>query len=378
MSVGGTANGASAVDAWVMRAGCSMRLSTLPRLSASFQIRVRATSVDRFLLVGEQERDHAAEVPHLVRGDGVPGMRRQARIEDALDARVPLEVARRSRRAFAQWRSMRTASVFTPRRTSHASNGPGTAPRDFCRNASRSAIPSSEVATKPPITSEWPPRYFVVECSATSAPSASGCWRYGVANVLSTTTQRAGVVRDLRGGRDVDDVQRRVRRGLQPDEPRVLVEVLGEAVGDLVGREEREAVALRLVDLREHPVDAAVDVVDGDDVVARREQVHERRGRPEPGRERAPVRGSLERGEALLQRGPRGVADPGVVVALVDADGLLHVGRGLVDRRRHGAGGRVRLLAVVDRAGLEVHRGGCYWRRAVTIRPSCGLAPRRS
>ena len=30
--------------------------------------------------------------------------------------------------------------------------------------------------------------YFVVECSATSAPSASGCWRYGVAKVLSTTT----------------------------------------------------------------------------------------------------------------------------------------------------------------------------------------------
>ena len=30
--------------------------------------------------------------------------------------------------------------------------------------------------------------YFVVEWSTTSAPSASGCWRYGVANVLSTTT----------------------------------------------------------------------------------------------------------------------------------------------------------------------------------------------
>ena len=30
--------------------------------------------------------------------------------------------------------------------------------------------------------------YFVVECSTTSAPSFSGCWRYGVAKVLSTTT----------------------------------------------------------------------------------------------------------------------------------------------------------------------------------------------
>ncbi len=29
--------------------------------------------------------------------------------------------------------------------------------------------------------------YLVVECSATSAPSCSGCCRYGEANVLSTT-----------------------------------------------------------------------------------------------------------------------------------------------------------------------------------------------
>src|SRR5918994_1380848 len=43
ISVGDTANGASAVDACVMRAGCSMRLSTPPRLSASFQIFVSAT-----------------------------------------------------------------------------------------------------------------------------------------------------------------------------------------------------------------------------------------------------------------------------------------------------------------------------------------------
>ena len=30
--------------------------------------------------------------------------------------------------------------------------------------------------------------YFVVECTTTSAPSASGCCRYGDANVLSTTS----------------------------------------------------------------------------------------------------------------------------------------------------------------------------------------------
>ena len=43
-----------------------------------------------------------------------------------------------------------------------------------------------------------------------------------------------------------------------------------------------------------------------------------------------------------------------VVVALVLADLLLHVGRGLVDRRDHGAGGRVRVLARVDGSASRI------------------------
>ena len=31
--------------------------------------------------------------------------------------------------------------------------------------------------------------YFVVECTTMSAPSSSGCCRYGLANVLSTTSR---------------------------------------------------------------------------------------------------------------------------------------------------------------------------------------------
>ena len=52
----------------------------------------------------------------------------------------------------------------------------------------RSASSSSSMATKPPTTSLWPPRYLVAECTTTSAPRASGCCRAGVAKVLSTTT----------------------------------------------------------------------------------------------------------------------------------------------------------------------------------------------
>ena len=41
--------------------------------------------------------------------------------------------------------------------------------------------------TAPPTASECPPRYFVVECTTAAAPSSSGRWLTGVANVLSTT-----------------------------------------------------------------------------------------------------------------------------------------------------------------------------------------------
>ncbi len=75
-------------------------------------------------------------------------------------------------------------------------------------------------------------------------------------------------MRRLGGRTDVDEVQERIRRRLEPDEARPLVEVLAEAARDLLRGEEREAVSLRLVHLREHPVDPAVHVVDADDVVA--------------------------------------------------------------------------------------------------------------
>ena len=83
---------------------------------------------------------------------------------------------------------MRTARVRSPRNVSQASNGPATAPMAFWWNVSRSATSRSLTTTAPPTTSEWPPQYFVVECTTMSAPRTSGCWRYGDANVLSTTS----------------------------------------------------------------------------------------------------------------------------------------------------------------------------------------------
>ncbi len=44
---------------------------------------------------------------------------------------------------------------------------------------------SSRATTTPPIASQWPERYLVVECITRSTPSASGRCRNGVAHVLS-------------------------------------------------------------------------------------------------------------------------------------------------------------------------------------------------
>jgi hypothetical protein len=46
----------------------------------------------------------------------------------------------------------------------------------------------SSTTIAPPTTSEWPFRYFVVECTTAVAPSSRGRCSAGVANVLSTHT----------------------------------------------------------------------------------------------------------------------------------------------------------------------------------------------
>ena len=119
--------------------------------------------------------------------------------------------------------------------------------------------------------------------------------------------------------------------------------------------EKLERVALRLVDLREHPEDAAVDVVHADHALARVDEVHERRRGTDSGGVRGAELRPLERGEAGLERRPRRVRDPRVVVALVDADRLMDVRGRLVDRQRERARRRIRLLALVDRSRLELH-----------------------
>ena len=107
-------------------------LDAAERLGELEELRPR-DELDRLLLRLDEERDHAAEVAHLRARDCVAGMRLEPGPEHALDRVVALEELRdRAGRSRSAAR-MRTASVFSPRSTSHASNGPGTAPSDFCR-----------------------------------------------------------------------------------------------------------------------------------------------------------------------------------------------------------------------------------------------------
>ena len=149
-------------------------------------------------------------------------------------------------------------------------------PRQFAHQASSSPNALSAVTTAPPTTSLWPLRYFVVECTTTSAPSAIGCCSAGDRKVLSTTTRRAHGVRRAADPADVGDAQQRIARRLDPDDPRA-------ARCDDVRRIRRREIGEHDVEeaaLRQRPkqsLRSAVTVVRGDDDVARLQEMKDER-----------------------------------------------------------------------------------------------------
>ena len=107
--------------------------------------------------------------------------------------------------------------------------------------------------------------------------------------------------------------------------------------------------------LREQPVHPAVHRVRANHVVTALEQRHDGVDGGHARGKRQRVAPAFQLGQVALQGRPGGVARPGVVVALVLAQLLLHVGGGLVDGDDDGARGRVRLLADVNGIGGEAH-----------------------
>ena len=195
-----------------------------------------------------------------------------------------------------------------------------------------------------------------------SAPSSSGRWRAGDANVLSTTTSggawpacaaRSRMVGGRR--RDVGDLEQRVRRRLEPHEARALGQALPQGV--LARREvdvRRGRPARGPVHALQVAIGPAVDVVADEDLVPGPGELRDGRGRRRAARERDPVAPALEVGHRALEPLAGRVLAPGVLVAAArPAHAVLREGRGLVDRRRDGAGRLVGFGARVDRARGE-------------------------
>ena len=129
---------------------------------------------------------------------------------------------------------------------------------------SASTSAPSRTVTAPRSTSECPHSVLVPLIIAMSAPSARHCWPSGVARVLSTATSAPAACAAAADRRDVAHVELRVRRRLDPHEPRALdrrADLLG------VGGDELHLDAVQAF-LRHEP-HAGIAVVHRHELVAR-------------------------------------------------------------------------------------------------------------
>ena len=131
----------------------------------------------------------------MVRVDG------EARIVHPLDIRV---FGKKSA-TLAHCDRARACAVpaFCAAQRQKQSNGPGTAPHRVLVELQNFVKLGDIDCRKPPIASEWPPMYLVVECTTTTAPKIERILQNGVANVLSTATwiPRLCIARRLRHSR---------------------------------------------------------------------------------------------------------------------------------------------------------------------------------
>ena len=174
----------------------------------------------------------------------------------------------------------------------------------------------------------------------------------------------------LHGRRDVHQLEMRIGRALEPDQPGPLRQRLPERV---LARGEIDVPGVHAL-APVHPLEvaerAAVDVVADHDLVARPGQVGDRGGRRRPRGEGDPGRAALEPRDGPLQAFAGRVLRAGVLVpAPRPRDAVLGEGGGLVDRRRDRAGQLVGLGAGMDGQRVEgVRRGPRHPRRHSGIR----------
>ena len=192
-----------------------------------------------------------------------------------------------------------------PRRASHDSSVPGIAPTRSRRPFSTSYSWSSVVTSAPSTASAWPERYLVAEWTTRSAPLVSGTLAQGSGEGVVDDDVRADVVRGRRDRLDVGDLQGRVRRGLEPDQRRVVAGLHDRVgVGDVDQPGGEPAARLEVGQLHDG---AVVRVPRCDHGRALADQVEHRGDGRQAGGERQAA-ATLERAERLLERGPGRVA----------------------------------------------------------------------
>ena len=143
--------------------------------------------------------------------------------EPGIDARARPSDASRARRrcacALPQWRSMRSASVLMPRSVRKQSNGLGTPPTAFCRKASCSCElgvlahdggAADDIRMAVQILGGRVHDDVEADAPAAAAPT-------GEAKVLSHTERMPAPARQLRDSREIDELQQRIGRRLDPD-----------------------------------------------------------------------------------------------------------------------------------------------------------------
>ena len=204
---------------------------------------------------------------------------------------------------------------------------------------------------EPPTVALWPSMYLVVESMVMSAPRSSGRSSTGVRKVLSTTSSRpAGRVIAAMAATSVSLSVGFAGR-LDEDHPGGGPDcgLHGGGIGRIDEARFNAEVAQYLI---EEPDRASIDHVREHDVVAGLEQCEEdSRDGGHAGGVTDCWRRVLKRSERLFKRGDSGVRGARVGVALVDADGVLAIGRGLIDGGQHGAGGGIGAEAAADCAG---------------------------
>ena len=167
--------------------------------------------------------------------------------------------------------------------------------------------------------------------------------------------QRPGLLGHGGGGPDVDDVEQRVSRCLNPDELGLRADFFAHRA-HVAHRHEVKLDAVGRENFGEEAVGAAVEVVGADDLVAGLEQLYQAVDGGHAGGEGQAVLPVFQRRHRVLQLGAGGVVGARVLVAFVVAGAALHIGRGLVNGRHNGPGFGVGVDAGVDGFGSEFHR----------------------